>query len=98
VNHSSGRNISEFATLDDLLEEQGFLEDVSIAAMKRIVALQLEQAMRDQCLSKTAMAQRMGTSRAQLDRVLDPDSFNVTLETLVKATRAVGARLTLSIA
>lgn len=49
--------------------------------------------MRERKITKAAMAERMGTSRAQLDRVLDPTAFNVTLETLERAARIVGRRL-----
>lgn len=49
--------------------------------------------MREQGLTKAAAAERMGTSRAQLDRVLDPTAFNVTLETLARAAKIVGRRL-----
>lgn len=49
--------------------------------------------MQAQMLSKSVMAKRMGTSRAQLDRVLDPDSYNVTIETLIRAAKTLGKRL-----
>ncbi len=89
----NGRDISGFTTLDSFLDEEGIREEVTIAATKRVVAMQLELAMRDQHISKSAMASKMGTSRAQLDRVLDPAAFNVTLETLARAANIVGHRL-----
>ena len=58
-----------------------------------MIALQLRQAMKDQNLTRAAMAERMQTSRAQLNRVLDPDASNVTLETLSRAARVVGRGL-----
>jgi antitoxin HicB len=93
----TGRDISDFTTLDSFLEEEGIREEVTIAATKRVVAMQLEMAMRDQHISKTAMATKMGTSRAQLDRVLDPAAFNVTLETLARAASIVGHRLDITL-
>ena len=93
----TGRDISGFTTLDSFLDEEGIREDVTIAATKRVVAMQLELAMRDQHISKTAMASKMGTSRAQLDRVLDPGAFNVTLETLARAANIVGHRLDINL-
>jgi len=39
------------------------------------------------------MAERMGTSRSQLDRLLDPEHSAVHLETLARAARALGKRL-----
>lgn len=49
--------------------------------------------MRDQGLTKSALAKRMRTSRAQLDRLLDPENESVTLGTLTRAAYAVGRRL-----
>jgi hypothetical protein len=41
------------------------------------------------------MAVMVHTSRAQLDRLLDPPNGSVTLETLMTAARAVGRELRL---
>ena len=49
--------------------------------------------MAENKISKTAMAERMKTSRRQLDRLLDPAVANVTLATMAKAARAVGREL-----
>ena len=49
--------------------------------------------MKAQRLSKARMAERMETSRSQLDRVLDPDNEGVTLDTLKHAAAAVGMLL-----
>lgn len=62
-------------------------------AIKRVVVWQLEQAMNKQHISKTEMARRMDTSRSQLDRLLDPGSESVTLETLARAAWALGRRV-----
>jgi DNA-binding Xre family transcriptional regulator len=79
--------------LDDFLREEGFLEEVEIKATKRAVALQLEKLMKSQSLSKKAMAERMHTSRAALDRLLDTSNTSVTLHTLGKAAQVVGRKL-----
>ena len=60
---------------------------MELAASKRAVALQLEKLMQSQRLSKSAMAGRMHTSRAALDRLLDAANPSVTLVTLDKAAR-----------
>lgn len=39
------------------------------------------------------MAELMQTSRARLDRLLDPDNSGTTLETLMRAAKAVGREL-----
>jgi antitoxin HicB len=87
------RDPSDLATLDDFLDEEGIREEVSLRAVKSVIALQLQQAMKDQNLTRAAMAARMDTSRAQLNRVLDPDASNVTLDTLSRAARVLGHSL-----
>ena len=74
--------VAQFETLDDFLDEEGIREEVTARAIKRVIALQLQEAMKERQLTKAAMADLMETSRAQLARVLDPEEFNVTLDTL----------------
>ncbi len=62
-------------------------------AVKRELATEIERRMKSEGLSKPRMAQRMGTSRSQLDRVLDPKCTGIQLDTLVKAALAVGRNL-----
>lgn len=78
---------------DDYLKEEGLLEEVERVAIKRVVAYQVGQYMLNQGLTKTEMARRMHTSRASLDRLLDPENSSVTLQTLERAARALGRRL-----
>ncbi len=78
---------------DEFLAEEGILAEVELAAAKRVIAFQVEQAMKQERLTKTAMAGRMKTSRAALGRLLDPENFSVTLETLGKAAQALGKHL-----
>ncbi len=80
-------------SIDQLLEEDGMLEEATDAAIKSVLAWQYSEAMKKKKLSKVKMAEAMQTSRAQLDRVLDPKSGNVTLTTLRKAAAAVGKTL-----
>lgn len=87
------RDLSEFDTLDDFLDEEGIREEVTLRAVKSVIALQLRQAMAERKMSLSAVAAEMGTSRAQLNRVLDPEEFNVTLETLSRAAKVVGRGL-----
>jgi DNA-binding Xre family transcriptional regulator len=81
------------SNFDDFLKEEGILEEVEIRAAKRAIALQLEKLMKSQSLSKKAMAARMRTSRAALDRLLDTSNTSVTLRTLGKAAQVVGRKL-----
>ena len=83
--------------VEDWLKEEGIYEEATTAAIKRVLAWQLEQAMKEGKLTKSAMARRMETSRPQLDRLLDPDNGNVTLDTLAKAAAAVGRKVRLEL-
>lgn len=80
-------------TLDDFLEEEGLLAEAEAVAIKRVIAFQILQLMDQQDLSKTEMARRMQTSRAAVDRLLDPGNDSATLSTLEKAALALGKRL-----
>ncbi len=81
------------STFDSFLEEEGLLNEVDALAIKRVIAWQLSQAMKAGKVTKKAMAERIGTSRSQLDRLLDPKNGSVQLQTVAKAARAVGKRL-----
>ena len=85
------------STFDSFLQEEGILEAVTARALKRVIARQLGALMKDQGLSKTSLAEKMQTSRSQLDRLLDPENESVTLDTLVRAAHAVGRRLHLEL-
>ena len=80
-------------TFDEFLAEQGMLGTCEERAIKEIIAAQLAEAMKAQCITKSAMAERMKTSRRQLDRLLDPATPSVTLDTLRRAAKAVGRTL-----
>ena len=80
-------------TFDEFLAEQGVLGACEERAIKEIIAEQLGEAMKAQGITKSVMAERMRTSRRQLDRLLDPATPSVTLETLRRAANAVGRTL-----
>jgi antitoxin HicB len=85
------------STFDSFLEEEGILEEVDALAQKRIIAWQIEQAMAEQNMTKVDMAERMKTSRSQVDRLLDPHNNKVQLDTLQRAALAVGGSLRLEL-
>lgn len=85
------------SSLDSWLREEGIYEQVTAAAIKRVLARQIEAAMRDQQITKTEMARRMQTSRASLHRLLDPENASVTLETLHRAASAIGRHIRLEL-
>jgi antitoxin HicB len=82
---------------EDFLKEEGILEECTNTAMKRVIAWQVEQAMQERGLTKAAMAQQMHTSRAALDRLLDPENTSVTLNTLQRAAAVVGKRVQITL-
>jgi DNA-binding Xre family transcriptional regulator len=91
------RNRHHGSSIDDFLKEEGVLEEMQALAIKEVVAWQLEKAMREKKLSKNRMAELMKTSRAQLDRLLDPERGNVTIETLQRAANVLGRSLRIEI-
>ena len=95
---ASVKNARIGSKFSDFLAEYGIEEEVTAAAIKQVIAFQLAEAMRKEGISKTEMAERMKTSRQQLDRLLDPVNESVTLQTLQKAASAVGRRLKVELA
>ena len=83
---------------DDFLREEGILEEVTARAHKRLLALQLSEVMEQSNITKTQLAQRLQTSRSQLDRLLDPDNTAVTLDSLERLAHAVGRQLKVELA
>lgn len=91
----SGKNRTDHtgSTLDSLLEEDDTLAAVEAVAIKRVIAWQLQKIMTAEKITKTAMARRLGTSRSQLDRLLDPRNATVQLDTIARAAQALGKKL-----
>lgn len=97
IEGSDMSRIRSGSSLDDFLKEDGTYEEVTAKAIKRVLSRQIAELMDKEGLTKSELARRMGTSRAQLDRFLDPDNGSVTLSTLVRAAEAVGRELRLEI-
>jgi len=87
------RNRHIGSSLDDFLGEEGILEETRAIALKEALAWQVQEAMKKGRINKVEMARRMNTSRAALDRLLDPGNASVTLQTLCRAARAIGRDL-----
>ncbi len=85
------------SSFDDFLKEQGSYEETTEQAVKRVLAYQLETAMKESGINKVEMAKQLKTSRSQLDRLLDPKNDKVTLAALSQAARAVGRTLRLEL-
>lgn len=82
---------------DSFLANEGTLEQTTAIAAKRVIAWQISQEMKAQRLTKTEMAERMKTSRAALNRLLDANDTGLTLATLTSAAHALGKRLTITL-
>ncbi|MCC6298297.1 MAG: XRE family transcriptional regulator [Anaerolineales bacterium] len=86
------------SNFDDFLREENMLERAQAVAIKRVIAYQIAEEMKQRKLSKTEMADKMKTSRAALERLLDPANSSVTLSTLERAASALGKKLKVELA
>lgn len=86
------------SNFDDFLGEEKTLEQAQAVAIKRVIAYQITEEMKIRKLSKTEMADKMRTSRAALERLLDPANSSVTLSTLERAASALGKKLKVELA
>ena len=85
------------SSFESWLDEAGIREEVTTAAIKAVIAHQLAEEMKRQGLTKKRMAELMQTSRAQLDRLLDPENGGATIESLQRAAKVVGRELRLEL-
>ncbi len=90
-------SIHSGSSFDDFLEVEGIRNEVDSAAIKRVLAWQLEQEMLKQKKTKQGMAKELHTSRSQLNRLLDPTNTAVSLETLTRAASVLGKQLVFEI-
>jgi len=91
-------NLHLGSSFDDFLAEETLLEETTVVAIKRVVAWQIAQEMKSQKLTKTALAAKMHTSRAALNRLLDESDTSLTLTTLTSAANALGKSLRIELA
>jgi DNA-binding Xre family transcriptional regulator len=75
---------------EDFLIEDGRLHESTARAVKRVLAWEIDRAMKDASVSQAELARRMNTSRAVVNRLLDPDDTSVTLATLTRVAIALG--------
>jgi hypothetical protein len=91
----SKKNIG--SSLDEFLAEEAMLEETTAVAVKPVISWQIEQEMKAQSLTKPAMAKKMHTSRAALNRLLDETDTSLTLTTLASARAALGKKMRLEL-
>lgn len=87
------RTVEGLTSLDEFLSQEGQLEAFEAIAIKEVLAWQIESAMKEKKLSRKRLAEKMGTSRSQVARLLKPDDGNVTLTTLQRAAAIVGRKV-----
>jgi len=85
------------SSFDSFLEAEGIKEEVELGAIKKVLAYQLQGAIEEQHISKTELARRLDTSRAAVNRLLDPENDAVTLQTLKRAASLLGKRIRLEL-
>ncbi len=91
----SNKTISK--SFDDFLEEEGIAEEVNARAVKKLISIQLASTLKKENITKTELANRLETSRAAVDRLLDPANESVTLLTLIRAVTVLGKKLKLEL-
>jgi antitoxin HicB len=87
------RSTRGLSTLDGFLEEEGTREKFQAVAIKEVLAWQIAEAMKAQGMSLKRLAERMGTSRSQITRLLDPKDGNVTMVTFQRAAELLGRKV-----
>ena len=84
------------SSVESFLQEEGILASSTVKAVKAVIAWQIAEEMKRQGLTKTVMAERMDTSRAQLNRLLDAGR-DVTLEMIARAAKALDKEIVLEL-
>jgi len=87
------KNKHRGSDFDDFLKEENIYDEVDEAAIKRVLVLQLEKELKRNHITKKELAEKMNTSRSEVDRLIDPDNCSLTLSTLTKAAKALGKKL-----
>ncbi len=91
------KNPHRGSSFDSFLQDEGMYEEVNAKAVKKVLAWQLAQALATKNVTKTELASRMHTSRAAVNRLLDPDNPSLNLQTIEKAARALGKKLAIQL-
>ena len=91
----TSKNAHRGGDFREFLDGEGILAEVEILALKRVVAIELQQILDEERITKTQLAARMKTSRASLDRILDPANPSLTIASLGKAAAALGRKVEL---
>ena len=82
--------------LEDLFDELGELHELRAGVQKKVLARDIQQAMKAKGISPSEMARRMRTSREAVYRLIDPARTGMTLDSLQRAAAALGLTLNIS--
>jgi len=85
------------SSFDDFLEEEGIKEEVENGSIKKLIAYEMQEKIKNEHLTKTELAQQLETSRAAVNRLLDPYNDSITLLTLKKAASILGKKIKLEL-
>ncbi len=84
-------------TLNEFLEEEGMLEHTQAVALKRMIAYRINDLLKQANVSQAELARRMGTSKAAINRLLNPNNTSLSINTLIKVTQALGKKISVAI-
>ncbi len=90
---AKSKNKHRGSSFDSFLKKEGLYEEIHAAALKRAIALKLDDLMKEKRVNKSALAAQMRTSRAAIHRLLDPENTSITLATLNRAARLLGRKV-----
>lgn len=79
------------------LREEGIYWEAEAARLKQAIASALSRQLERRGLTLSELAKNLGTSRAALNRVLDPANGSITLTTLTRTAAALGCKVKLEI-
>ncbi len=79
------------------LREEGIYWEAEAAMLKRVIAATLARQMERRDATISGLAETLETSRAAVNRILDPANTSITLTTLVRIAAALGCRVKVEI-
>ena len=70
---------------DEFLKEESIFEEVNNNAIKRVIAYQIEQEMKQQNITQTELAKKMNTSRTVIHKLLNPENLSSAKTVLISS-------------
>lgn len=82
---------------DEFLKEEDIFEEVNNNAIKKVIAYQIAQEMKQQNITQTELAKMMNTRRTVIRKLLNPENNSLTLQSLQSIANALGKRLSINL-